>query len=74
MARLPLRPRAEIPEPRFARGDKARVVEPGLTPWVGVVSDVKWSYSSGWWVSVVKDGVGTYAILENDCQEVRDAG
>jgi hypothetical protein len=53
----------ELPErPALERGDQVRVLEVGITPWVGTVNAVKPSSESGWWVDVYRDGVGVWSI------------
>lgn len=48
----------------FQRGDKVRVLEEGIKPWVGRVTAAKPSSESGWWYEVRRDDGITLAVPE----------
>lgn len=53
--------RERIPSP-LDRGDQVEVTEPGIRPWTGVVTSVKWSPVSGWWADI-DSGQGRTVIV-----------
>jgi hypothetical protein len=46
----------------FARGDEVLVTEEAIRPWAGVVTAVKWSNVSGWWIEIRTESYGTWSI------------
>jgi hypothetical protein len=50
------------PAPDFQRGDRVRVYEEGIEPWLATVQTLKPSHVSGWWTDVERDGDGTWTI------------
>lgn len=50
------------PKPELEPGDRVRVTEDNIRPWVGTVTGLKPSKVSGWWVDVDRDGVGVWSI------------
>lgn len=45
-----------------SRGDEVVVDEPGIRPWTGVVTAVKHSPVSGWYVEIRRGDEGTYVM------------
>ena len=60
----------ERTDPRFSRKDDVRVEEEGIRPWEGIVTAVKWSPVSGWWLEVRRGDEGTYVVHESMIEAV----
>ena len=45
----------ELGEAPYSRGDRVEITEEGIRPWPGMVTAVKPSFVSGWWIDVVRD-------------------
>ena len=59
----------EQTEPRFERGEAVTVHEENIAPWSGVVTALKFSPVSGWWIEIRRGDEGTWHIQENDVQK-----
>jgi len=46
------------PTPDFQRGDRVTITLPGIAPWTGVVTAIKPSSESGWWLDIRDDRDG----------------
>lgn len=47
--------KVELGEAPFERGDRVEITEEGIRPWTGVVTALKPSFASGWWIDVKRD-------------------
>jgi len=52
------------PAPDFQRGDRVTITLPGIAPWTGVVTAIKPSSESGWWLDIRDDRDG----MTQQCQ------